>query len=63
MPLDVFSAHKLEETGQSIDPDRTAVLVVDMINEFQSLGPNQGAVLSYAPYISALLSDDPYENL
>lgn len=34
-----------------------------MIDEFQELGPNQGAVLSYAPYVGALMSDDPYENL
>ncbi len=34
MSLDVFSAHKHSESGQKIHADRTAVLVVDMINEF-----------------------------
>ena len=34
-----------------------------VVEEFQKLGPLQGAVLSYAPYIIAILSDDPYENM
>lgn len=34
MLLDVFSAHKLAETGHKVDSKHTAVLVVDMINEF-----------------------------
>ncbi len=44
------------------NPDDTSNLT-RMIEEFQALGPNQGAVLSYAPYIGALMSDDPYENM
>ena len=44
------------------DPENEFRLA-QMINEFEALGPNQGAVLSYAPYISSLLSDDPFENL
>jgi len=34
-----------------------------LMSEFADLGPLQGAVLSYAPYMIAILSDDPYENL
>ena len=34
-----------------------------VVEEFQGLGSLQGAVLSYAPYIIAILSDDPYESM
>ena len=44
------------------DPENPARLN-EMIKAFEALGPNQGAVLSYAPYIGSLLSDDPFENL
>lgn len=33
-----------------------------LVNVFDELGPRQGAVLTYAPYVSALLSDDPFGN-
>ena len=33
-----------------------------LITAFHDLGPTQGAVLTYAPYISILLADDPFKN-
>lgn len=31
-----------------------------LVKVFDDLGPQQGAVLTYAPYVSILLSDDPF---
>ena len=34
--------------------------LVDVATVFNELGSNQGAVLTYAPYIAIMLSDDPF---
>jgi hypothetical protein len=36
-------------------------LLVKVLHAFNELGSNQGPVLAYAPYVSILLSDDPFE--
>jgi len=35
-------------------------LITQLVDEFNALGPFQGAVLTYAPYLSILLADDPF---
>ena len=34
--------------------------LVNVAEAFNALGPHQGAVLTYAPYIAIMLSDDPF---
>ena len=34
----------------------------NVFNAFDALGPRQGAVLTYAPYVGILMSGDPYDN-
>jgi hypothetical protein len=36
-------------------------LLVKVLHAFNDLGSKQGPVLAYAPYVSVLLSDDPFE--
>jgi hypothetical protein len=40
------------------DPGNEA-LVVQVVNAFHELGPRQGAVLTYAPYVGMILSEGP----
>jgi hypothetical protein len=51
--VDVLEAMK----QQPEDPS----LLARMTEEFERLGPEQGAILTYAPYISLLMSEDPFE--
>ena len=37
--------------------------LVQVLHAFNELGPYQGAVLTYAPYVSVLLYDDPFSNM
>lgn len=46
----------LEKLGS--DPKNES-LQVEVVNAFQDLGPTQGAVLTYAPYVGILMSDGP----
>lgn len=41
------------------DPENRELLV-QVLHAFNDLGPRQGPVLAYAPYVSILLSDDPF---
>ena len=43
------------------DPENTQ-LVVQLSETLKGLGIIQGAILTYAPYISVLISDDPFGN-
>ena len=33
----------------------------ELVNAFEDVGQMQGAVITYAPYVGILLSDDPFE--
>ncbi|MCW9088100.1 MAG: hypothetical protein OQK54_01025 [Gammaproteobacteria bacterium] len=46
----------LEKLGS--DPNNEA-LQVEVLHAFRDLGPTQGAVLTYAPYVGILMSDGP----
>lgn len=41
------------------DP-KSEKLLAQAVNAFDGLGSRQGAVLTYAPYVSIVLSDDPF---
>ena len=43
------------------DPDNESILE-EFINTFTALGIVQGAVLTYAPYLTSLLSNDLFED-
>ena len=44
------------------EPDNPS-RIADTVKEFNDLGPRQGAVLTYAPYINVILADDPFKGL
>jgi hypothetical protein len=46
----------LEKLGS--EPNNEA-LQIEVLHAFQDLGPTQGAVLTYAPYVGILMSDGP----
>lgn len=41
------------------DDPQSQACFQDLVKAFDALGPRQGAVLTYAPYIGLMLSDDP----
>ncbi|MBT8373146.1 MAG: hypothetical protein KJO34_19425 [Deltaproteobacteria bacterium] len=45
--------------GLKADPENESCFA-QLVEAFDGLGPRQGAVLTYAPYVSILLSDDPF---
>jgi len=47
--------------GLRAEPESEARMQ-QLIRVFHDLGPTQGAVLTYAPYISILLADDPFKH-
>jgi len=52
--LEVLEALKLSPQDEA--------LVERLFESFHALGITQGAVLTYAPYIGLVMSDDPFED-
>lgn len=50
----IIALEALQEDAQN------QTLLVQVLHAFNDLGPRQGPVLAYAPYVSILLSDDPF---
>lgn len=59
--LDTDSLQTLLTALESVQKDpANEAMFTELVTAFNALGPEQGAVLTYAPYIGFLLSDDPY---
>ncbi len=59
--LDVGEIKPLLTALQALKEDpRNESCFDQLVKAFDDLGPRQGAVLTYAPYVSILLSDDPF---
>ena len=44
------------------DPNNVS-FVTQLSDALRDIGPMQGAVFTYAPYLTNFLSDDPFENI
>lgn len=71
--VDSIRMLELHLDGEEIEPLLSALEAIKtepdnksyftrLVTAFDNLGSRQGAVLTYAPYINILLSDDPFEN-
>ena len=59
--LDAEDIQPLLTALQSLGEDpKSESRFAQLVKAFDDLGPRQGAVLTYAPYVSILLSDDPF---
>ena len=59
--IDDTSIEPFIATLEALKKDPESELLYTQFSEaFKSLGIIQGAILTYAPYVSILLSDDPF---
>ena len=49
----------LDALGKLGSDPKSELLQIEVVNAFNDLGPTQGAVLTYAPYVGILMSDGP----
>lgn len=60
--LDVDEIEPLLDSLEALKSDPESESRFDrLVNAFDNLGIRQGAVLTYAPYVGILLSDDPFD--